>query len=946
MRNACLTPTLLLLSAMLAAMHASATWASLGSTSPEPRSGVAARSATTQARAPRQGHDRFIVGFAKGADDSIGRQRALDRAAAAQGMRASDLHATVGGMRVVRTSRHLDERAATQFLDHLRRETGVVYAVRDGRLKIALTPNDPLYAQQWALGAGPPENGDIRADLAWNRTLGQGILVAVLDTGITPHPDLAGQLVAGRDFITDLPTADDGDGRDADPTDPGDWNLADQCDPVQGARNSSWHGTHMAGVVAAAANNAEGVSGTAPAATVMPVRVLGHCGGFTSDVADAILWAAGGSVSGVPANPLPVDVINLSLGGEEPCILPLQSAIDFAVSQGVVVVASAGNDAYDARAKAPANCNGVIVVGASNRVGDRAGYSNVGTILDLSAPGGGGSTGILSTHNTGATTIGTPSYIQFNGTSPAAAHVSGIVALIQSIAPSTPESVEHILAGTTRPFSLPCLDSRCGSGIADANAAVNAAVDGAIMIGDAEVFEGSSGNTLVSVEVRLSRPMPGPVSFNLTTAAGPYTWDSASTPEDFEALSLIGETFAPGTLSRKYTLKVLGDALPERDELFRVLLTNVQGVAVARGAGRVSIIEDDPVPLVNGVTVGPFNAGAMGQRQLFSIEVPEGASSLTFTFPSDGFLEIAVLPGARPEVGQGDCASYFFAEPICTYLAPQPGTWYVILYGGDYAQARLTATYQAAALPLLSIGDATVQEGNAGTRMLSFPVTLSAAATSNVQFDVVVEDGMAHAGQDFDLPAPQSRTIAAGQSSTVVEVPVLGDLHIEGNETLAVEVRNVQGATVSRQRAQGRIANDDMATLSIGDIAVTETDGASTAVLAVSLSAPMPSPVAFDVRTVAGSANPTSDFITRALTGRYLDAGRTRQLFEVALVGDDVAEARESFTVVVENLTGALPGDLSATVSVADDDAPTVAVKRSAASAPPRAARLSGERTR
>ena len=923
MRNACLTPTLLLLSAMLAAMHASATWASPGS------------------------HDRFIVGFAKGADDSIGRQRALDRAAAAQGMRASDLHATVGGMRVVRTSRHLDERAATQFLDHLRRETGVVYAVRDGRLKIALTPNDPLYAYQWALGAGPPENGDIRADLAWDRTLGQGILVAVLDTGITPHPDLAGQLVAGRDFITDLPTADDGDGRDADPTDPGDWNLADQCDPVQGARNSSWHGTHMAGVVAAAANNAEGVSGTAPAATVMPVRVLGHCGGFTSDVADAILWAAGGSVSGVPANPLPVDVINMSLSGEEPCIAPLQSAIDYAVSQGVVVVASAGNDAYDAQAKAPANCNGVIVVGASNRTGDRTGYTNVGATLDLMAPGGSGGSGILSTHNTGTTTIGAPSYIQLSGTSPAAAHVSGIVALIQSIAPSTPESVEHILAGTTRPFSLPCLDSRCGSGIADANAAVNAAVDGAIMIGDAEVFEGSSGNTLVSVEVRLSRPMPGPVSFNLATAAGPYTWDSASTPEDFHALSLIGETFAPGTVSRKYTLKVLGDALPERDELLRVLLTNVQGVAVARGAGRVRIINDDPVPLVNGVTVGPFNNVVVGQRQLFSIDVPQGASSITFDFPTEGgYLGIAVLPGVIPEIGQGDCAPAFFEEPTCTYPVPQPGTWYVILYAGDYAGARLTATYQAAVPPSLSIGDGTVQEGNAGTRMLSFPVTLSAAAPSDVQFEVVVEDGMAHAGQDFDLPAPQSRTIAAGQSSTVVEVPVMGDLQIEGNETLAVEVRNVQGATVSRQRAQGRIANDDMATLSIGDIAVTETDGASTAVLAVSLSAPMPSPVAFDVRTVAGSANPTSDFITRALSGRYLDAGRTRQVFEVALVGDDVAEASESFTVVVENLTGALPGDLSATVSVADDDAPTVAVKRSAASARPRAARLNGERAR
>ncbi|MEE7547807.1 S8 family serine peptidase, partial [Xanthomonas sp. Kuri4-1] len=167
------------------------------------------------------------------------------------------------------------------------------------------------------------DHAGINVRPAWDKATGNGVVVAVIDTGITSHPDLDANILPGYDFISDTFVSRDGDGRDADPSDEGDWN------PVQGEcyttpspspiTDSSWHGTHVAGTIAAVTNNAVGVAGTAYNAKIVPVRVLGRCGGYTSDIADAIVWASGGSVSGVPANANPAEVINMSLGGSGTC---------------------------------------------------------------------------------------------------------------------------------------------------------------------------------------------------------------------------------------------------------------------------------------------------------------------------------------------------------------------------------------------------------------------------------------------------------------------------------------------------------------------------------------------------------------------------------------------------------------------------------------------------
>ncbi|MCL0120823.1 S8 family serine peptidase [Corynebacterium pygosceleis] len=267
----------------------------------------------------------------------------------------------------------------------------------------------------------------------------------------------------------------DGDGRDGDPQDNGDWFLPGECNNRDGA-DSSWHGTHVAGIIGAATDNGIGVAATAPGSRILPVRALGKCGGLTSDIADAIIWSAGGRVNGVPENTTPASVINLSLGGQGRCSRTYQRAIDFAVERGVTVVVAAGNDAIDASRVQPANCDNVITVGASGESGSLAGYSNHGHVLDITAPGGDmtNGAGVLSTLNTGTRTPGSPAYAYYEGTSMATPLVSGVAALLHHAEPGlTPDQIRTRITDTARPLTRNCW-AGCGAGLIDAAAAVGA----------------------------------------------------------------------------------------------------------------------------------------------------------------------------------------------------------------------------------------------------------------------------------------------------------------------------------------------------------------------------------------------------------------------------------------------------------------------------------------
>ncbi|WP_267086209.1 S8 family peptidase [Xanthomonas sacchari] len=374
------------------------------------------------------------------------------------------------GPEVVKASRPLDRAEAETLMRQIAADPNVEYVEVDQRMTIALTPNDPRLGDQWAFGT---TNAGINVRSAWDKASGDGVVVAVIDTGITSHPDLNANVLQGYDFISDADSARDGNGRDSNPADEGDWAAAGECYSGSPASNSSWHGTHVAGTIAAVTNNGTGVAGTAFKAKILPVRVLGKCGGYTSDIADAITWASGGTVSGVPTNQNPAEVINMSLGGSGTCSSTYQNAINGAVSRGTTVVVAAGNSSTNVSSSVPANCNNVIAVAATTSSRAKASYSNYGAGIDISAPG----SNILSTLNDGTTTPGNPSYASYNGTSMATPHVAGVVALMQSVAPTalTPAQVESTIKNTAASFSC---SQGCGAGLLDANAAVTAALNG------------------------------------------------------------------------------------------------------------------------------------------------------------------------------------------------------------------------------------------------------------------------------------------------------------------------------------------------------------------------------------------------------------------------------------------------------------------------------------
>jgi serine protease len=404
--------------------------------------------------------------------------RGTDLPAARLGVTMSRLHATALGAQVLKVDRRLSNSEAAQLArDIAASDPSVEYAEPDRILRHAFTPNDTRYGEQWHYFES---TAGINAPAAWDKSTGSGVVVAVIDTGYRPHADLVANILPGYDFISDTFVSQDGNLRDSDASDPGDWMNAGECGGGEPAtfEASSWHGTHVAGTIAAVTNNSNGVAGIAFNAKIVPARVLGKCGGYTSDIADAIVWSSGGSVSGVPANANPAKVLSISLGGIGSCDTTTQNAINSARSRGASVIVAAGNENHNASQDTPANCSGVVTVAAVGRNGGKASYSNFGATVEVAAPGGsGGANSVLSTLNTGTTTPGSDTYALYNGTSMATPHVSGVVALMLSVKPTlTPDQVTSILQSTARAFPATC--SQCGSGIVNASAAVDAAIGG------------------------------------------------------------------------------------------------------------------------------------------------------------------------------------------------------------------------------------------------------------------------------------------------------------------------------------------------------------------------------------------------------------------------------------------------------------------------------------
>ncbi|MEI6354440.1 MAG: S8 family peptidase [Methylococcus sp.] len=402
--------------------------------------------------------------------------------------------------------------------------------------KNTIVPNDPDFYGQWHLYDAVTSAGGANVQSAWNITKGtSNIGVAIIDTGaLFSHPDLERALGSNRprmkergwDLISDPTNARDGDGRDPYAGDEGDWTPAVCLGSINTDTSpSSWHGSHMTGIVAATTNNHQGVAGINFKARVVPVRVLGACGGSFDDVNDGIYWAAGSKdVPGTKPNLQKVKVLSMSLGADVPCSDSDQAAIDYALSRGITVVVAGGNRSIDMTLSTPAGCRGVIAVSAVGPTGDLAYYSSFGKIVSIASPGGQTRWNVM---NEAGTVIDSKhilpfgiyapvnlslerpdpkamGYAWYQGTSIATPVVSGIVSLMLSLDRHhrlTPAKIKNIIQGTARPFPLTTiqlvkntgtqvveekevpsscqtsLKGLCGPGIIDAEEALKAVLD-------------------------------------------------------------------------------------------------------------------------------------------------------------------------------------------------------------------------------------------------------------------------------------------------------------------------------------------------------------------------------------------------------------------------------------------------------------------------------------
>jgi len=511
---------------------------------------------------------RVIVRFKPEADSVRAKALAL-RATQAEARDIAQTRATALGLRTgqrLAAGLSLDERThvvtaqgltGAQLAKRLAADPEVELVAVDGRRKRLLLPNDPLFGtkdvnpettsggiqqrtiDQWYLKApgsvtNPVVVSNINAPAAWDLTTGSSsTVVAVIDTGVRrDHPDLAGQVLSGYDFIGygspgAQATAIANRPAGADLTlalDYGDWvTQADVNSGVLGSSctsadvdNSSWHGTRVSGLIAAASNNNRGMAGVGWGLKILPIRVLGKCGGYDSDIIAAMKWAVGASLPGVPANANKAKVLNLSLGGTGTCDTTgvgalYRDAISQVNAAGATVVIAAGNSEGEA-VGLPGNCPGVIAVAALRHVGTKVGFSSLGPEVTVAAPGGNCiniSAGqpclypMVSTTNSGTTTpvLNDEAYTGSNssvGTSFSAPIVSGIVGLMASVRPIlTSAEATQILKSTARAFPTSggtagivacvaptttaqdecyCTTSTCGAGMVDAFGAVKAAV--------------------------------------------------------------------------------------------------------------------------------------------------------------------------------------------------------------------------------------------------------------------------------------------------------------------------------------------------------------------------------------------------------------------------------------------------------------------------------------
>ena len=691
--------------------------------------------ANTGALVQGENYDQFVVKYREGTSQrtsSAALMRSVNMAAARvaparQGaglMRSAPLQARYErrlavGADVVSFPQGLDHAQAKALIEQIAADPNVEYAEPVTRVVRFDTPDDPRWSDQWGLHSPSESGGGINLVPALVGASGDGAVEAVIDTGVAEHPDLSANVLfeEGYDFYDRIPGG----------YDPGDYSDGSQCSVSE----SSWHGTHVAGTVAALTNNNLGVAGVAPDAVILPVRALGACGGTSTGVADSIVWAAGGDVPGATANAYPAQVINMSLGGSLPSACPnvYKDALAFADEQNVLVVVAAGNDDADVTqvngvGYTMGNCSDeIVVVGGVGPLGRRGGVasdgwiedgwgSNHGARIDIAAPMGSGwdyaEEQVLSTVDVGATVPAGPGYDFYYGTSMASPHVAGVAALVISASETalTPAEVKSMLMESARAFPAP-VDKPVGVGILDAGAAVAYAIEGPPEPCDPEVEQCTPDATPIANKV--------PVRGLSGTATG-GTLYALEVPEGVSGVLSITTSGGSGNASLHVSLdeEPTDDAYdwrsirPGNNETVRVN-NPAAGTYYIKLSGTYSNLtlqgrfeepaNDGPDPggneLENGVPVTGIS-GAANSEQFWTINVPAGTTTLNVVMSGGtGDADLYVNHGTPPTASTYECRPYQFGnEESCSFSNPAEGTWHVMIRAyQEFAGASLTASW-------------------------------------------------------------------------------------------------------------------------------------------------------------------------------------------------------------------------------------------------------------
>ncbi len=582
-----------------------------------------------------------------------------------------------GRSHLLKFERPVTIQEARAIAARLKSDSQIESAEPDFLMRIdSFTPADPGYATlpgQWHYMT--PDTGNLGgANLpdAWSMTLGSAsVNVAVLDTGYLPHADLA-PMLPGHDFISNTSITNDGNARDSDARDPGDWVAAGECGNGSPATVSSWHGTHVTGTIAALMNNGVDGTGIAPNVRILPVRVMGKCGGYISDIVDAMRWAVGIDVPGVAHNLHPARIINMSLGSPGVCSAAFQSAVNDVNATGAIIVVASGNGAMNA-VNQPANCSGVIAVTAHVVDGDNADYANVGPEIMISAPGGGCGTldvacvigmdmgrVVYSLGNTGTTSPVSDSYALKRGTSMAAPHVAGTIALMLSLNPLlTRAQIKSILRASARPHpvSSTCtLDANinlCGAGLLDAQAALTAIVPTIQIVQERQIVTPAA-------TVDLSADVLAPVGRSVTR----YQWEASTSNPVVIAIdhadTAHASFIAPATGNYVFTLRV----------------TDSSGAV----SNAIAIIKVNSAPVI---TAQPAQQIMVGQSMQLQLQAND----------ADG--DVPIFHASAMPVGASLSASGLFVWPN----AAPAGNYQIAVYASDHDSTSTAAVLVVSVMP-------------------------------------------------------------------------------------------------------------------------------------------------------------------------------------------------------------------------------------------------------